>query len=243
MLAGVHPKVLHMMKRAGLDEIIGQENFFWSADRAILVAEQRSLHLATPSLTWKVQTRRRPASPPCRCKILSENSQTPSSQHTRFCAAIPHEERPMTDQPETAVQTPGPDAAVTLRTVTSANVYAVLRLRTTKAQEQFVATNAASLAEAAYNRRAWPRAIYADETPVGFVMLYDDPDKAEYFLWRLMVDQRYQRLGFGRRAPGAGDRLRSADPTRRRWASATTLGKVRHSPSMRSLALWKRAKW
>ena len=89
---------------------------------------------------------------------------------------------------------------MTLRTVTSANVYAVLRLRTTKDQEQFVATNAASLAEAAYNRRAWPRAIYADETPVGFVMLYDDPDKAEYFLWRLMVDQRYQRLGFGRRA-------------------------------------------
>jgi SulP family sulfate permease len=47
MLAGVHPKVLHMMKRAGLDEIIGRENFFWSADRGILVAEQRSLHLAT----------------------------------------------------------------------------------------------------------------------------------------------------------------------------------------------------
>jgi SulP family sulfate permease len=46
LLAGVHPKVLHMMRRAGVDEIIGKENFFWSADRAILVAEQRTLHLA-----------------------------------------------------------------------------------------------------------------------------------------------------------------------------------------------------
>ena len=93
-----------------------------------------------------------------------------------------------------------PNALVSLRAVTAANLYPVLRLRTTKEQEQFVATNAASLAEAAYNRHAWPRAIYADETPVGFVMLSDNPDEPEYYLWRLMVDHRYQRLGFGRRA-------------------------------------------
>ena len=84
--------------------------------------------------------------------------------------------------------------------MTAENLYPVLRLRTTKEQEKFVATNAASLAEAAYNRHAWPRAIYAGETPVGFVMLSDNPDEPEYYLWRLMVDHRYQRLGFGRRA-------------------------------------------
>ena len=75
-----------------------------------------------------------------------------------------------------------------------------MRLHVAPAQEQFVADNPRSLATAAYNQYAWPRAIYADETPVGFVMLYDDPHQPEYFLWRLMVDQRYQRLGFGRRA-------------------------------------------
>lgn len=31
-------------------------------------------------------------------------------------------------------------------------------------------------------------------------MLYDDPVKPEYFLWRLLIDQRYQRLGLGRQA-------------------------------------------
>jgi SulP family sulfate permease len=44
MLAALHPKVMRMLERAGLDEIIGKENFFWSADRAILVAEARHEH-------------------------------------------------------------------------------------------------------------------------------------------------------------------------------------------------------
>ncbi len=93
-----------------------------------------------------------------------------------------------------------PESTVSLRPVTAENVYDVMRLHVTKEQEQFVADNARSLAEAAYNPYAWPRAIYAGETPVGFVMLYDDPHTPEYFLWRLMVDHRYQRMGFARRA-------------------------------------------
>jgi diamine N-acetyltransferase len=93
-----------------------------------------------------------------------------------------------------------PESTVSLRPVTAENVYDVMRLRVTKDQEQFVADNARSLAEAAYNHYAWPRAIYAGETPVGFLMLYDDPHTPEYFLWRLMVDHRYQRMGFARRA-------------------------------------------
>ena len=93
-----------------------------------------------------------------------------------------------------------PDSTVSLRPVTPENVYDVMRLRVTKEQEQFVADNARSLAEAAYNQYAWPRAIYADETPVGFLMLYDDPHTPEYFLWRLMIDHRYQRMGFARKA-------------------------------------------
>jgi SulP family sulfate permease len=43
MLAGTQPRVLEYLQRAGLDEEIGIENFFWSSDRAILEAEQRYL--------------------------------------------------------------------------------------------------------------------------------------------------------------------------------------------------------
>jgi SulP family sulfate permease len=41
MLTGVHPAVMRMLERGKLVEAIGRENFFWSSDRAILVAEQR----------------------------------------------------------------------------------------------------------------------------------------------------------------------------------------------------------
>jgi diamine N-acetyltransferase len=87
-----------------------------------------------------------------------------------------------------------------LRPITDDNLRAVLRLKVAPEQEQFVASNPVSLAQAHFNKYAWYRAIYADETPVGFMMLYDDPAKPEYFLWRLMIDARYQGHGFAWRA-------------------------------------------
>jgi len=41
MLAGVHDDVRRMLERGGLTEAIGSENFFWSADQAIVEAERR----------------------------------------------------------------------------------------------------------------------------------------------------------------------------------------------------------
>ncbi len=95
---------------------------------------------------------------------------------------------------------PGPDAEVTLREMTRDNFEAVLDLKVKPGQENYVAPNVWSIAEAHFAPEAWYRAIYADETPVGFVMLSDKPDEHEYFLWRLMVDGRYQGRGYGRRA-------------------------------------------
>lgn len=94
-----------------------------------------------------------------------------------------------------------PSAIVTLREITQENLENILALKVTDEQEKFVASNARSLAQAHfYPEVAWFRAIYADETPVGFVMLEDDPVKASYFLWRFMIDARFQKYGFGRRA-------------------------------------------
>lgn len=87
-------------------------------------------------------------------------------------------------------------AIVSLRPVTSDNLSAVMRLKVAPGQEQFVAPNTVSLAQAAYEPLAWVRAIYAGDTAVGFVMLYDDPFTPEYYLWRLMMDARYQGMGF-----------------------------------------------
>lgn len=114
-------------------------------------------------------------------------------------------------------------ASLSLCEVNQANLYSVLKLDVDPAQRQFVAPNAFSIAEAHFEPRAWFRAVCVDEAPVGFIMLYQDTEAPEYFLWRLMVDQRYQGLGYGRRAvellidyvrtlPNAAELLVSAVP-------------------------------
>ncbi len=89
-------------------------------------------------------------------------------------------------------------AVVELREVTGDTVRAVCALQVAPDQRRFVAPNAVSFAEAMYQPKAWFRAIYADDTPVGFAMLYDDAEASEYYLWRFMIDGRFQGRGYGR---------------------------------------------
>ena len=95
---------------------------------------------------------------------------------------------------------PTKESRVTLRPLDEDSVRAFCKLSVREDQNQFVAPNAISVAQAHFSKNAWFRGVYADEAPVGFVMLYDDPAKPEYFLWRFMIDQRYQKFGFGRKA-------------------------------------------
>ncbi len=100
-----------------------------------------------------------------------------------------------------AVTQPSRDAHISLREITKETLRSILRLEVAAHQKHFVASNAVSVAQAHYEpEHAWFRAIYADETPIGFVMIHDDPANAKYYLWRFMLDQRYQGQGFGRRA-------------------------------------------
>jgi len=99
---------------------------------------------------------------------------------------------------------PTADATVTLREISKENLYPVLKLsRTLKpGQDKMVATNGNSIAEGTYSEKSWFRAIFADETPVGFVMLWDDPEEPQYYPWRFMIGGDHQGKGFGRRAIG-----------------------------------------
>lgn len=106
-----------------------------------------------------------------------------------------------TPDPPRPAEPPGRDAVVSLREVSRATVRDIVRLQVAPEQARFVASNGMSIAEAHFSPEvAWFRAIYAGDHPVGFVMLEDEPEKQRYFLWRFMIDARYQRLGFGRRA-------------------------------------------
>lgn len=94
---------------------------------------------------------------------------------------------------------------VSLREITDANRLAVGLLAVTRDQENYVAGVGESLVEAAATPAAcpWYRAVYAGREPVGFVMLSDGiPDghpeyPGPYFLWRLLIDARWQGRGLG----------------------------------------------
>lgn len=95
---------------------------------------------------------------------------------------------------------------VTLREFTDDNASSVLALRVTPDQERFVSSVAGSIEEASEHPEGnpWYRAVYADETPVGFVMLSWDVEpqpphiNGPWFLWKLLIDQQHQGLGLGR---------------------------------------------
>ena len=97
---------------------------------------------------------------------------------------------------------------VSLRPIDAANRMAVVVLQVHGAQSRYVAPNLMSLLEAAVHARPHLlRAIYAAEVPVGLVLVdFPDEDELELplagrpFLWRLMVDEHYQGLGYAARA-------------------------------------------
>jgi diamine N-acetyltransferase len=112
---------------------------------------------------------------------------------------------------------------VSLQEITRDTVREIVRLETTEEQRNFVAPNAVSISQAYFEPKAWFRAIYAGERPVGFVMLLDDPEAPEYYLWRFMIAANEQGKGYGwkalellvehvRRRPGATELKTSCVP-------------------------------
>lgn len=91
---------------------------------------------------------------------------------------------------------------VSLKRIADANREAVEALAVTPDQGRFVSGVRESILEAAEepDAQALYWAIYAEETPVGFVMIADEvgsPDYIAHYLWKLLIDERYQRRGFG----------------------------------------------
>lgn len=88
-----------------------------------------------------------------------------------------------------------------LRTITEQNYQKILDLSTGAGQEEFVARNVRSLAQAwVFRDRARPYALYEGEEPVVFIMLDWRPEEKTAEIWRFMIDYRHQGKGYGRRA-------------------------------------------
>lgn len=105
-----------------------------------------------------------------------------------------------------------------LEKITFLNWHDVADLRVSREQKDFLPGNVESLAYAGIVRESgfhvFTFGIYKGEKPVGFAMIgYDipyEPDddlneiyrftRSSYFIWRFMIDKRYQRKGYGREA-------------------------------------------
>ncbi|CAM5404587.1 Spermine/spermidine acetyltransferase [Mycolicibacterium aubagnense] len=87
---------------------------------------------------------------------------------------------------------------VVLKTLGKAEREAVVALHVADEQSDFVATNAESLEEADENPACVPLGIFLKDQPVGFAMYTLDADDGNWWIYRLMIDERFQKRGYGR---------------------------------------------
>lgn len=92
--------------------------------------------------------------------------------------------------------------------ITAESVLTICQLSQTlsEAQQNAVADNAISIAQAHFSENVWMRAIYKGSVPIGFIMLHigsdwmDGIDCPGVFLWRFMIAKPFQGQGYGRKA-------------------------------------------
>jgi diamine N-acetyltransferase len=89
---------------------------------------------------------------------------------------------------------------INLQEINASNWEECIQLKTAKEQQSFVASNLYSLAESKFFPSYTTLGIYVDETMVGFVMYGIDVDDGNYWIYRIMIDEKYQKKGYGKSA-------------------------------------------
>ena len=92
---------------------------------------------------------------------------------------------------------------ITLKEITKDNFWDCIELTVSKDQEDFVTSNAISIAQSKVQPECIPLAIYHHDIMVGFVMYCLDVDDNEYWIYRFMIDEKYQnRMELGKLTGG-----------------------------------------
>ena len=89
---------------------------------------------------------------------------------------------------------------INLREITKTNLISIINLDVNEQQKNQVAPNAVSIAQGHYSKSAWFKGIFNNNIAVGFVMLDLNIEKNICFLWRFMIDKKYQGNGYGKLA-------------------------------------------
>ena len=87
-----------------------------------------------------------------------------------------------------------------LKAITKDNWIDAIKLKVSEDQNHFVATNAVSLAQLNFLENFYAFGVYYEETMVGFTLFGLDDEDQQYWIYRLMIDEKYQGKGYGKEA-------------------------------------------
>ncbi|AJD90009.1 spermidine acetyltransferase [Jeotgalibacillus malaysiensis] len=88
-----------------------------------------------------------------------------------------------------------------LKKIDKDNWLQAISLKVREDQQTFVASNAVSLAQLNFLPDGFhAQGIYADDEMVGFTLYGIDEDDGEYWMYRMMIDEKYQGKGYGKAA-------------------------------------------
>ncbi|MCM3744610.1 GNAT family N-acetyltransferase [Sporosarcina luteola] len=87
-----------------------------------------------------------------------------------------------------------------LESITKDNWVKAISLRVREDQVNFVASNSVSLAQLNFLENFHAKGIYLGEEMIGFALYGIDEDDHEYWIYRMMIDQKHQGKGYGKEA-------------------------------------------
>lgn len=89
---------------------------------------------------------------------------------------------------------------LSLKNITKENWLKAIALRVREDQVNFVASNAVSLAQLNFLENFYAKGIYLNDEMIGFTLYGIDEDDHEYWIYRMMIDQKHQGKGYGTQA-------------------------------------------
>src|SRR6185437_8685018 len=87
-----------------------------------------------------------------------------------------------------------------LKAITKDNWIKAISLRVREDQVNFIASNVFSLAQLNFLENFHAKGIYLGEEMIGFTLYGLDEEDHEYWIYRMMIDQKHQGKGFGKAA-------------------------------------------
>lgn len=87
-----------------------------------------------------------------------------------------------------------------LESITKDNWTKAITLKVRQDQETFVASNVFSLAQLNFLDNFYAKGIFHDDEMVGFTLYGIDDEDQQYWMYRLMIDEKHQGKGFGTQA-------------------------------------------